>query len=114
MTFGQASEIIGLVGQGVDVGFAIERVHRDARHGQKMSKIQQKIFNIEQQRRALLMVDAPKGKSPVVFILLGLGVVIALITGLAMFASSTASSSGRTEVVVRGGKRVRRVRKKPK
>jgi len=117
MTFGQdaATAAIGLLSQGVDVGFAIGRARMGAKHGQRMSKIDQKRFAIDQQRQALLTQDySRKGASPVMFILLGLGVVIAIVVGLAMFASSTASSTGRTGVIaVKGGKRVRRVRKRP-
>lgn len=116
MTLGQATEIIGLLSQGMDVGFAIGRARMGVKHSQAMSKIDRKKLAIDQQRQMLLSQDyAPKGKSPVMFVLLGLGILITLIAGLAMFAGSTASRTGRTGVItIQGGKRVRRVRKRPK
>jgi len=94
----------------VDAGFSLEKTQRD-------TKYQQKQFLIEQRRKGLVptyVPDAPKGPSAVKFLLLGGAALIALIVGLVILASSTASRTSKLGVIaVKGGKRIRRVRKKP-
>jgi hypothetical protein len=94
----------------VDAGFKAGKVRSDAKHAKKQFLLDQRRAKIP----STFVREGRKARGPLTFILLIVGVVIALIVGLAMFASSTASRSSKIGIVAaRGGKRVRRVRKKP-
>jgi hypothetical protein len=94
----------------VAAGFQAGKVRSDAKYAKNQ-------FLLDQQRAKIpstLLREGRKARGPLTFILLIVGVVIALIVGLAMFASSTATRSSKIGIVAaKGGKRVRRVRKKP-
>ena len=120
MTFGISQARVDNVAGGganllrplVDAGFQVDKVRRDTKYAKKD-------FLLEQRRAAInpgYVPAAQKSTSTAKFIILIVVTIIALIVGLAMFAGSTATRSSKRGIVgsTKSGKRVRRVRKKPK
>lgn len=93
----------------VSAGFDIHNTGMETKYAGKR-------FLLDQRRAKLLnqpfLPAARQGKSPLKMILIFVAVIIALVVGLGVLASSTATSSSKTGIITKGGKRFKRVRRR--